>query len=166
MEPTAALFFYLLYVGEVEDDDDDDDDLSEEEDDSDSEEDEDEEDDCLNAIHLPRDPFIFMLAMTQVMNQVVRRKRSRSSRDRDRRIPRIALLSPGVSPWVRLFSSNHNNSLIQFTGFNYASFNYLAVRFEQLYNQYTPSKVCMPSLGDIREYQRILETRMYAEWSY
>jgi hypothetical protein len=165
MEPTSvlfSLFFNLLYLEEIEDYDDDED-LSESEDDSDSETDEDEEDECLNAIHLPPDPFIFMSILTQVLTPVVGGKRSRSTRDRDRRIPRIALVSPQVSPWVRLFSSNHNNSLIQFTGFNYASFNYLAVRFEQLYNQYTPysisGKVALKRIPSLYRRPRSLDSR-------
>jgi len=80
--------------------------------------------------------FMFMAMLS------LRRSRKRASTTRkvniDPRIPRRALPSPGVSPWVQLFASNRNNAMICFTGLNYASFNYLSVMFEELYNKYTP----------------------------
>jgi len=56
----------------------------------------------------------------------------------DPRIPRRGLPSPKLSPWVHIYASNCDNAMICFTGFNYASFNYLSVLFEELYNKYTP----------------------------
>ena len=53
-------------------------------------------------------------------------------------IPRIALLDPHLSPWVKLYSSVSIGDMIILTGLDYATFNYLAVKFEVLYNKYTP----------------------------
>ena len=49
-----------------------------------------------------------------------------------------ALPSPGFSPWVHICASNCDNVMICFTGFNYASFNYFSVMFEEMYSKYTP----------------------------
>ncbi len=57
---------------------------------------------------------------------------------RDRRIPRIALLDPNVSPWVRLYTSGSESAMITLTGLDYPSFHFLSVDFEVLYNRYTP----------------------------
>jgi len=72
--------------------------------------------------------FLFMALLCLKMS----RKRASTTRkvNIDPRIPRRALPSPGVSPWVQLFASNCNNAMICFTGLNYASFNYLSVMFE------------------------------------
>jgi hypothetical protein len=68
--------------------------------------------------------------------------RSRLSREmrrrRDRRIPCSALQNANVSAWVRLYCSNSDQAMITFTGFDYASFNYLQSKFEVLYLRYTP----------------------------
>jgi len=53
-------------------------------------------------------------------------------------IPRIALLDPHLSPWVKLYSSGSVGAMIILTGLDYATFHYLAVKFEVLYNKYTP----------------------------
>lgn len=53
-------------------------------------------------------------------------------------IPRIALLDPHLSPWVKLYSSGSTGAMIILTGLDYATFHYLAVKFEVLYNKYTP----------------------------
>lgn len=59
-------------------------------------------------------------------------------RERPGYIPRIALVDPNLSPWVKLYASNSDRSMITFTGLNYASFHFIAIRFEALYNKYTP----------------------------
>ena len=53
-------------------------------------------------------------------------------------IPRCALVDPNISPWVKLYASNSERSMITFTGLDYGSFHFLAIRFEELYNKYTP----------------------------
>jgi hypothetical protein len=47
-------------------------------------------------------------------------------RRRDRRIPRIALLDPDVSPWVKLYVSGSQSAMITLTGLDYPSFHFLA----------------------------------------
>ncbi len=59
-------------------------------------------------------------------------------RRRDRRIPRIALVDPSESAWVKLYCSGSDSAMITLTGLDYPSFNYLSVKFEDLYNEYTP----------------------------
>jgi hypothetical protein len=56
---------------------------------------------------------------------------------RDRRIPRIALLDPNVSSWVKLYTSGSESALIKLTGLDYPSFHFLSVDFEMLYKRYT-----------------------------
>jgi len=58
-------------------------------------------------------------------------------RRRDRRIPRCALLAPGASPFVKLYKSRNEQSLITFTGLDYPSFTYLLNKFEPLYYRYS-----------------------------
>ena len=57
---------------------------------------------------------------------------------RIRRIPRIALVDPNLSPWVKVYTSGSETAMITFTGLDYPTFNFLAVEFEVLYNMYTP----------------------------
>ena len=59
-------------------------------------------------------------------------------RRRDRRLPRRALHYPQSSPWMKLFSSNNDQSLITVTGFDHRSFNLLLEKFEPLFRRYTP----------------------------
>ena len=59
-------------------------------------------------------------------------------RRRDRRIPRIALQDPSASAWVKVYCSGSDSAMITLTNLDYPSFNYLAVKFEELYNLYTP----------------------------
>jgi len=56
----------------------------------------------------------------------------------DRRIPRIALVDPNLSPWVKVYTSGSERSMVTFTGLNYAAFHFLSLKFEPLYNAYTP----------------------------
>ncbi len=57
---------------------------------------------------------------------------------RVRWIPRVALVDPNVSPWVKVYTSGSETAMITFTGLDYPTFNFLAVEFEVLYNMYTP----------------------------
>ncbi len=57
---------------------------------------------------------------------------------RDRRIRRCALLDANQSPWQKLYHSRNEQSLITFTGFNYASFDYLLSKFQPFYRRYSP----------------------------
>jgi hypothetical protein len=57
---------------------------------------------------------------------------------RDRRIPRIALLSPDESPWQRLYSSGNDQAMITVTGFDHQAFRELLVFFEPYFYSYTP----------------------------
>jgi hypothetical protein len=59
-------------------------------------------------------------------------------RRRDRCIPRIALVDPSESAWVKLYCSGSDSAMITLTGLDYPSFNYLSAKFEDLYNEYTP----------------------------
>ncbi len=59
----------------------------------------------------------------------------------DRRIPRIALQDPSVSAWVKAYCSGSDSAMITLTNLNYPSFNYLAVKFEELFNLYTPYSI-------------------------
>ena len=54
-------------------------------------------------------------------------------RRRDRRIPRCALLAPGASPFLKLYLSRNDQSLITFTGLDYPAFTYLINKLEPLY---------------------------------
>ena len=57
---------------------------------------------------------------------------------RDRRIRRCSLLDANQSPWQKLYHSRNEQSLITFTGFNYASFDYLLSKFQPFYRRYSP----------------------------
>lgn len=59
-------------------------------------------------------------------------------RRRDRRVTRAALVPPTLSPFVVLFNSGNNQSLITLTGFDHASFSYLLTRYAPLYDTYSP----------------------------
>jgi len=84
------------------------------------------------------DDFFFLVILGN-RNQSFRQQLDLASRRRrDRRIPRIALQDPNLSPWVRLFCSNSEQALITFTGLDYRSFNYLNTKFKPLYERYTP----------------------------
>jgi hypothetical protein len=60
---------------------------------------------------------------------------------RDRYIRRCALLDANQSPWQKLYHSRNEQSFITFTGFNYASFDYLLSKFQPLYQRYSPYTV-------------------------
>ncbi|CAB9511759.1 unknown protein [Seminavis robusta] len=57
---------------------------------------------------------------------------------RDRRIPRIALLSPTDSPWAKLYASGNNQALITTTGFDHKSFRTLVELFAPWFKGNTP----------------------------
>ena len=57
---------------------------------------------------------------------------------RQRRIPRVSLLSTDVSPWRRLYHSFNNQALITVTGLSYHAFDYLVSKFTWYFDNYTP----------------------------
>jgi hypothetical protein len=63
-----------------------------------------------------------------------------SKRVRQRRLPRMSLLSPHNSPWRKLYNSQSDQGMITLTGFDYVSFNALSKKFACLFNKYTPFK--------------------------
>ena len=58
--------------------------------------------------------------------------------DRQRRIPRCALVDPLASPWKRLYASRHNGAIITLTSLNFACFDYLLEKFSPVYDEWTP----------------------------
>jgi hypothetical protein len=48
-------------------------------------------------------------------------------------IPRASLTDPTRSPWIQLYHSNIQQSMIAFTGFDYATFHYLLDKIETIY---------------------------------
>jgi len=102
---------------------------------------------CTNALCI-----LNIFVMSDISNQLIflgaymliapqslpSKKKRRRQRRRPGYIPRIALNSPSMSAWARLFASGSDRALITFTTLDYPSFNYLALRFEVLYNKYTP----------------------------
>jgi hypothetical protein len=59
-------------------------------------------------------------------------------RRRDHRIPRCALVAPGASPFMKLYKSHNEQSLITFTELDYPTFTYLLNKIEPLYYRYSP----------------------------
>jgi len=59
-------------------------------------------------------------------------------RKRTRRIPRCALSNPCYSSFKLLLASRNEQAYITVMGLDVASFEYLLVRFEVLYNRYSP----------------------------
>ena len=57
---------------------------------------------------------------------------------RQRRIPRSALLSPGDSPWKKVYNSRSDQALITLTGLDFASFEMVECQFSHYFNRYTP----------------------------
>ena len=57
---------------------------------------------------------------------------------RDRRIPRIALLAPAASPWMKLCDSKNDQALITLTGFDHAAFETMLNLFRPLFHAYAP----------------------------
>ena len=57
---------------------------------------------------------------------------------RGRRIRRCALLDANHSPWQKLYHSRNEQSLITFTGFDYAFFDNLLSKFQPFYRRYSP----------------------------
>ncbi len=78
--------------------------------------------------------LLFMLITNSEINSNTFRSRlsDMGRRRRDRRVPRIALLDPNVSAWVKLYSSGSKSAMITLTGLDYPSFHFLAVEFEIL----------------------------------
>ena len=67
-------------------------------------------------------------------------------RQRDRRIPRIALHDPSVSSWRKLYHSN-NDPMITLTGLDHCTFGWLLDMFCPVYQKYTP----FTKTGEINE---------------
>ena len=87
--------------------------------------------------------FLFIeLTSEEDEHTLTKRKRFRElltlegRRRRDRRIPRISLQKPEMSPWCYLFGSGNDQSLITATGLDHQAFRDLHSLFEPLYNQY------------------------------
>jgi hypothetical protein len=59
-------------------------------------------------------------------------------RRRDRKIPRVALLSPKQSPWQKLFSSGNDQALITVTGFDHAAFKVMLDMYTPYFEKFTP----------------------------
>ncbi len=68
-------------------------------------------------------------------------------RRQDRRIPRCARLAPGASPFVKLYKSRNEQSLITFMGLDYPSFTYLLNKFEPLFYRYSQETGRLLSCG-------------------
>jgi hypothetical protein len=58
--------------------------------------------------------------------------------ERDRCIPRIALLDPQASPWERLYAAKNKQAMITFTEFNYAAFHSLDTLFAPYFYNLSP----------------------------
>ena len=71
---------------------------------------------------------------------------SAARRLRDRRIPRVATLSPSSSPWQCLYDSGNEQALVTATGLDHAAFSCLLTEFEPLYHEHTVDK----DTGEIR----------------
>ena len=85
------------------------------------------------------DDFFFIILFNNNNNTSFKRLLSiEQRRRRDRRIPRIALVDPSESAWVKLYCSGSDSAMITLTGLDYPSFNFLSVKFEELYSEYTP----------------------------
>ncbi len=87
--------------------------------------------------------LLFMLSSSSISNNKntasFRSLLSHEGRSmRDRRIPRIALLEPNISSWVKLYTSGSESAMITLIGLDYPLFRFLSVDFEVLYNKYTP----------------------------
>jgi len=111
--------------------------------DDDTEDDESQDDDqdhILPPTELNQDIMNVVIMLGSILYSVQAKKKEKNKRKVriDPRIPRSALPPPAFSPWVHIYASNCDNAMICFTGFNYASFNYLSIMFEDMYNKCTP----------------------------
>ena len=57
---------------------------------------------------------------------------------RDIRIPRVALLYPATSAWIKLFDSGNNQALITLTGLDFDTFHWLERMFTPIHDNYSP----------------------------
>ena len=74
---------------------------------------------------------------------------------RDRRIPRCcALHYPASSPWMKLFSSMHDQSLITLTGFDHRTFRMLLIKFKPYFDQVL---VKLLHLHQLAMYRRLIQ---------
>jgi hypothetical protein len=88
-----------------------------------------------------------LLAGTVVPYKVLLSDEERKKRDS--RIPRIGLIEPSRSPFLWIFHSRNNQSLISVTGLDLKSFNYLLNKFLPLFERYSP--YCITPAGLLRE---------------
>ena len=68
----------------------------------------------------------------------IRRLNKYKRRIRRRYIPRPSLHLPSMSAWRVLYLARQDQALITLTGIDFATFDYLAPKFEGWYNRYTP----------------------------
>ena len=61
-----------------------------------------------------------------------------SKRIRQRRLPRVSLLSPCMSAWQQLYHLKNDQGLITLTGFNFNLFNAVSDKFAPLFNAFSP----------------------------
>jgi len=80
------------------------------------------------------DEFIHSRYKKYFHKQLIQLERIR----RQRRIPRSALLSPGDSPWKKVYTSRNDQALITLTGLDFASFEMVECHFSHYFNRYTP----------------------------
>ena len=57
---------------------------------------------------------------------------------RDRHIPRVVLLYPATSAWIKLFDSGNNQALITLTGLDFDTFHWLERMFTPIHDNYSP----------------------------
>ena len=72
--------------------------------------------------------------------------RAFARRLRDRRVPRVGLVSPSASPWQKLYSSGTDQGMVTATGLDHRTFEYVLASFKPLYDMHTVDKVT----GEIR----------------
>ena len=59
-------------------------------------------------------------------------------RQRQRRIPRCALLAPKESAWGQVYESGSDHELITMTGFDFETFHFIEPDFRYFYDRYSP----------------------------
>jgi len=85
----------------------------------------------LFSCQLPLLAFIFLEAKLKDFLSSAELQR------RDHHIRWCALPDANQSPWQKLYHSRNEQSFITFTGFDYASFNYLLSKFQPLHGRYS-----------------------------
>jgi hypothetical protein len=89
------------------------------------------------------------------------------SEDKLKDFLRCALLDTNQSPWQKLYYSRNEQSLLSFTGFNYASFDYMLSKFQPLYPRYSPTSLRQSAEWGMRAIQgsfpRLKDTLLFSE---